>query len=157
MEKHNNRSISVQKRKIDSVDTSINDNIENHTNKKRKVEFKKSNNTEDLNEITISKVAAALDSPATRKKKKVDYDEDFVFSKDKNGVRYGTCKKCQQKKVKKEYKMTDGNTSGLKSHLFSEHLEIYELLFGKSMTTPQRRINQKDAFQSSLESFIVSF
>lgn len=71
--------------------------------------------------------------------KKALLEKAFEFVKRENLCKVAVCKLCTEKK---EVKMKDGNTSGIRKHLLNAHSHIYELIYtnngSKSKLTPVR-------------------
>lgn len=79
---------------------------------------------------------------------KLTYKTYFLYSKDETGEKIGICNLCRDKKVEKNVKMKNGNTSGLKKHLNIYHPQEYKLLFGH--ITAKKQVTK----QNTLEVFV---
>lgn len=77
--------------------------------------------------------------------KKVLLGKAFLFENRENQCKIAVCKLCTEKK---EVKMKDGNTSGIRKHLLNAHSHIYELIYtnngSKSKLTPVRYLSLKN-------------
>lgn len=67
-------------------------------------------------------------NPQRKKRYGRDLEESFEFIFDNHGVKWGKCKLClaQEPPIKKTFKMTASNTTGIKRHLRKFHQTEFE-------------------------------
>lgn len=91
--------------------------------------------------------------------KRIGYSKYFKYNRLTDTEQTATCLLCQKIKKEKTLKMKNGNTNGLKKHLFAFHKGEHEEMFGQNLPKNQRTISNygKERPVSFLFKFQVNF
>lgn len=83
-------------------------------------------------------------------RQKIYYKNYFEYTTNDQKEKIGVCLICLEKDLRKEFKMKNGNTKGIKGHLERDHKEIYDLHFDPTSSKSQPSLPKN---QTTLDDF----
>lgn len=87
--------------------------------------------TEEDATSTEDDATSSINHEISEVPEKVTYKTFFRYEYNKKGEKIGVCSLCEQKKIHREFRMTNGSTNGIRGHLQREHKESAAKLFGE--------------------------